>query len=67
MDLYIVRHGEALPGTDDSARLLSDRGRAEFVFRLADKLEALPGVVQAGAVRKLPFTGWGWSSDFSIE
>lgn len=29
MDLYIVRHGEALSGANDAARLLSDRGRAE--------------------------------------
>ena len=29
MDLYIVRHGEAEPGTNDAARLLTDRGRQE--------------------------------------
>ena len=29
MDLYIVRHGEAEPGTNDAARLLTDRGRKE--------------------------------------
>ena len=29
MDLYIVRHGEALPAASDAARQLSDHGRAE--------------------------------------
>lgn len=29
MDLYVVRHGEALAGTDDASRKLSDRGRVE--------------------------------------
>ncbi len=29
MDLYIVRHGEALPGANDAARTLSDWGRSE--------------------------------------
>lgn len=29
MDLYIVRHGEALAGTNDAGRPLSDRGRTE--------------------------------------
>jgi phosphohistidine phosphatase len=30
MPIYLVRHGEALPGGDDAARPLSDRGRAEI-------------------------------------
>ena len=29
MDLYIVRHGEAHPGNNDAARMLTDRGRAD--------------------------------------
>lgn len=45
----------------------TDRERADFAIDLAQRLEALPGVFRAGAVRKLPYTGWGWSSDFSIE
>lgn len=29
MNLYIVRHGEAQPGNNDAARMLTDRGRAD--------------------------------------
>ena len=30
MDLYIVRHGEAEPGNNDAARMLTDRGRSDI-------------------------------------
>jgi len=35
--------------------------------RVHERVEALPGVVSAGAVRKLPLTGRSWSSSYSIE
>ncbi len=45
----------------------TERARAEFVVRLLDRLRGIPGVSEAGAVRRLPYTGFGWTSDFSIE
>ena len=45
----------------------TDRARADFVIRLLDRLRGIPGVREVGAVRKLPYTGFGWTSDFSIE
>jgi phosphohistidine phosphatase len=56
MAIYLVRHGEALPGPDDAARPLSQRGRTEVeqIARLAADLGLRPdeirhsGLVRAG-------------------
>ncbi|MCE9638008.1 MAG: phosphohistidine phosphatase SixA [Planctomycetes bacterium] len=44
MRLYLVRHGDAAPGHDDSERHLSPRGRAD-VARLAERAVAAGVVV----------------------
>lgn len=45
----------------------TDRERAEFTISVVDRLRAIPGVRDAGAVRLLAFQGGGWTSDFTIE
>jgi predicted permease len=45
----------------------SSSDREAFAYRVIDELDDLPGVTAVGATRTLPFTGYGWSSDFSIE
>jgi putative ABC transport system permease protein len=45
----------------------TDAAKADLAQRLAERLEAIPGVRAAGAGRHLPFTGIGWSSDFTVE
>jgi predicted permease len=42
-------------------------GRARFAFAFAERLASLPGVEVVGASRGLPLTGYGWSSDFTID
>lgn len=44
-----------------------DAARAAFVDAFVEQLEAVPGVVAAGAARGLPLTGYSWTSDFTIE
>jgi putative ABC transport system permease protein len=50
-----------------SGTYTSDVAKADFAQRLAERLEAIPGVRAVGAGRNLPFTGIGWSSDFTVE
>jgi putative ABC transport system permease protein len=45
----------------------TDSRRAAFYEEFSERLQALPGVVSAGASRGLPAAGYGWTSDFSIE
>ncbi|HEX2189455.1 MAG TPA: ABC transporter permease [Longimicrobiaceae bacterium] len=44
----------------------TDEKVAAFYGELVRRAGALPGVVDAGAVRKLPLTDPSWSSDFSV-
>jgi putative ABC transport system permease protein len=37
------------------------------VFQFVERLRGVPGVIDAGAVRRLPYTGFAWTSDFTIE
>ncbi len=53
--------------TPPSGLYPTDSDRETLAYRLVDRLEALPGVSRAAATRGLPFAGYGWSSDFSIE
>lgn len=41
--------------------------REALAYRLIEELQGLPGVRAVGATRGLPFTGYGWSSDFTVE
>ncbi|MCH7716360.1 MAG: ABC transporter permease [Gemmatimonadetes bacterium] len=45
----------------------TDRERAEFTISVVDRLRAIPGVRDVGAVRRLALQGGGWTSDFTIE
>lgn len=45
----------------------TDPDRAELYTELTDRLRGIPGVDEVGASRGLPYLGWGWSSDFSVE
>ncbi len=45
----------------------NDADKVQLVDALLSRIEALPGVLSAGAGRRLPYTGFAWSSDFSIE
>lgn len=45
----------------------SDPEKLVFAQRFLERIERIPGVVNAGAARVLPFTGPGWSSDFTME
>ncbi len=45
----------------------SGRARADFVMQFVERLRGVPGVIDAGAVRRLPYTGFAWTSDFTIE
>ena len=45
----------------------TDPKREEFIIDLLERVRALPGVVEVGAVRQLPFGGGGWTSDFTIR
>jgi phosphohistidine phosphatase len=54
MSIYLVRHGEALPGHDDATRPLSNRGRVQVdrVAALAARLGVRPHeIVHSGLVR----------------
>ena len=55
----------AVPFPDNSDEAAEQRARtaAQITQELAD----LPGVTSAGAVRRLPVTGNGWTSFFSVE
>lgn len=35
--------------------------------RLLERIESVPGVAAAGAARSIPFTGQGWTSEFTVE
>src|SRR6185436_2378222 len=50
-----------------SGSYATDNAKADFARRLIDRLQALPGVRSVGVGRRLPLTGMGWSSDFTIE
>ena len=41
--------------------------RARFALLMEERLAALPGITAAGVGRGLPLTGYGWSSDFTID
>ena len=41
--------------------------RARFALAFEERLSSLPGVEAVGASRGLPLTGYGWSSDFTID
>jgi predicted permease len=56
---FAIRPPSGLYRTDDE--------RKELTLRLLAQLRTLPGVREAGAGRQLPFTGVGWSSDFTME
>lgn len=45
----------------------SDPEKLAFAQRFLERIGQIPGVVNAGAARVLPFTGPGWSSDFTVE
>jgi predicted permease len=44
-----------------------DDARARFAFAFEERLASLPGVEAVGVGRGLPLTGYGWSSDFTID
>jgi putative ABC transport system permease protein len=50
-----------------SGAYATDNAKANFAQRLVDRLQALPGIRAVGVGRRLPLTGLGWSSDFTIE
>ena len=41
--------------------------RARFASAFEDRLRSLPGVETVGTSRGLPLSGYGWSSDFTID
>jgi putative ABC transport system permease protein len=41
--------------------------RARFAFAFEERLASLPGVAAVGTGRGLPLSGYGWSSDFTID
>jgi predicted permease len=41
--------------------------RARFAVAFEERLASLPGVQAAGVGRGLPLTGYGWSSDFTVD
>ena len=45
----------------------TDEQRAAFATRFAERVRSIPGVREVGVGRQLPFTGYGWSGDFTIE
>ncbi len=45
----------------------TDTERAEFVAQFLEQLQTVPGVVQTGGVRRLPYQGFAWTSDFTID
>jgi predicted permease len=53
--------------TPPSGSYPNGSARFEYFMQLEQRLRAVPGVLDAGLVRQLPFTGGGWTSDFSIE
>ncbi|HKN47121.1 MAG TPA: ABC transporter permease, partial [Candidatus Polarisedimenticolia bacterium] len=42
-------------------------GQARFFKRALERIETLPGVVAAGMITPLPFTGEGWQSNYLVE
>ncbi len=44
-----------------------DSDRAQFTLDLLDRLGGEPDIMEIGAIRALPFSGGGWTSDFAIE
>jgi len=53
--------------TPPSGSYPTGSARYEYFMQLEQRLRSVPGVLDAGLVRQLPFTGGGWTSDFSIE
>lgn len=53
--------------TPPSGTYTSDRMRADFMLDFIDAVRGIPGVVDAGGVRRLPYQGFGWTSDFAIR
>lgn len=45
----------------------SDADRTDFSIRFVERLREMPEVQEAAALRTMPLTGWGWSSDFTID
>ncbi|HSA55765.1 MAG TPA: ABC transporter permease [Gemmatimonadaceae bacterium] len=45
----------------------SDEARAAFAQRFAERVKSIPGVRDVGVGRQLPFGGFGWSGDFTLE
>lgn len=45
----------------------SDADRAAFAARFAERVRSIPGVRDVGIGRQIPFTGFGWTGDFTIE
>ena len=44
-----------------------EAARAAFAERIAERVATLPGVREVGIGRGLPLTGYGWTSDFTME
>ncbi len=59
----VVAAGVALPG----ARYADQTARRQFVRRVIDRLESMPGVESAAVVIPLPLSGNGWQTTFTIE
>jgi putative ABC transport system permease protein len=66
------------PGVDTSSLLTfqiqppsgaygRDADRTRLAVQLVEEIEALPGVESAAVTRTLPLTGYGWTSDFTID
>jgi len=59
----VVSAGVALPG----ARYAEQDARRQFVRRVIDRLESMPGVETASLVVPLPLSGNGWQTTFVVE
>lgn len=45
----------------------TDGDRENFAMRFAERLRTIPGVTEVGIGRQLPFMGYGWTGDFTLE
>jgi putative ABC transport system permease protein len=59
----VVTAGVALPGT----RYAEPGPRRQFVRRVIDRLETMPGIAAAAAVTPLPLSMNGWQTSFAVE
>ena len=57
----------ALPVALPASRYGNADEASRFLERLEDRLSALPGVREAGAINPLPFSGDGWSGTYAVE